>query len=131
MTTTIETFKFTAPMPTASIRTLADNRVYKALIDEITERMEQPSDYDNGANIEVKVDNYFVEIEISFSAYYRHDYEAFDFGWHDMGDWHSSELYDVEVLDCHKTHEVNGNEFDIDMELDTQRIMKEINSLTF
>lgn len=128
MTTTIETFKFTAPMPTTSIRTLTDERVYKQIIDQAINEMESPSEADNEAAIVVKIDNYFVELEISFSAYYQHDYESFDFGWHDFGEWKAIELYDIDVIDCHKTYEVGGDDFDIDLALDINRIMNAVNN---
>lgn len=128
MTTTIETFKFTQPMPTTSIRTLTDERVYKQIIDQAIIEMGSPNDADNEAAIVVKIDNYFVELEISFSAYYQHDYERFDFGYHDFGGWKAIELYDIDVKDCHKTYEVNGDEFDIDLALDTNRIMNAVNN---
>ena len=131
MTTTIDLFKMTAPVQTQSIRMLNDKSVYDELIAKIIERMESPSDYDNGANIEVKKDGYSVEIEISFSAYYRHDWEAFDFGWHDFGEWHSIELYNIEVLECCKEYKVGGKDAYINLELDTKRIMNHINNITF
>lgn len=128
MTTTIETFKFTAPMPTTSIRTLTDERVYKQIIEQAISEMGSPSEADNEAAIVVKIDNYFVELEISFSAYYQHDYESFDFGFYDFGEWKAIELYDIDVKDCHKTYEVGGDEFDIDLALDTKRIMDKVNN---
>ena len=131
MTTTIDTFKFTAPAQQQCVRMLTNQEAFDAVIDEIIKEMNQPTGEDNSAYLYIVKNCYTIELSIEFSAYYEHDWNTFEFGKYDFGDWHTERLTNIEVLDCHKTYMVNGEEYDVDITLDTDKIEKIINKIKF
>lgn len=131
MTTTIDTFRFTAPAQQHCVRMLTNQEAFDAVIDEIIKEMSQPTGEDNSAYLYIVKNCYTIELAIEFSAHYEHDWNTFEFGKFDFGDWHTDKLTNIEVLDCHKTYMVNGEEYDVDITLDTDKIEKIINKIKF
>ena len=130
MTTTIEMFNFTRPSMKME-RMMTNQEVFDAIIEEVTNELEHPSDSHNTANIYIVKDCYTVELEIGFDAEWVADWQHFDTGCYDFGDWHTARLTDVEVLDCHKTYMVNGEEYDVNLTLDTEILKRRINKIKF
>ena len=118
MTTTIDLFQFTKPVQNTH-RFMCNEQMYRRIIEEVIDGMDCPNDYENGGWFEIREDGYRIEIEFEYTAYWSADWQHFDWGYEDLGDWEVSELTDLHCIYCAK----NG----IELELDEQRIIQEIN----
>lgn len=118
MTTTIELFKFTKPVAQHH-RFMNNEQVMRLLIDEVIDEMRSPSDYENGGWLEIREQGYIIEVEFTFLAYWQADWQHFDWGYEDLGDWETYELADFHVIRCLK-----GNDY---LEVDEQRVIREAN----
>lgn len=128
MTTTIDLFNFTKPVGDDLVRMMTNDAVYDALATEIMSQMcDGVTDLDNSAYVEVVRGSYFVAVEISFHGRYVPDIQCFEWGNHDFGEWEATDLYDINVIDCHKDYEVCGEAFELELILDTDRIINDIN----
>ena len=125
MTTTIDIFQFTKPM-SMRLETIQDEQVYADLQKEICKAMEEDCDADeNSTHIYIEdLHGYFLWFNIDFGGYFRHDYESFDWGTEDFGEYIPTGECSISVVECCKL--IDDGEATEDVDIDIARIERDV-----